>query len=360
MISLRKLTILLFLLCLPSCGLSGQRAAPIQVQFDERVELVSVVFYLAGNKEYAECNDSAYLKAVEQYFGSRRTHPAVKMAADLRERKHVWFGSPVSLAIHLTPDFELAPGTRAQADGGSLDFRWTLAEAQAFAQQVHSFAQASRAPRFFQQHRPLYRSLTGRLEQLTGKLRPEWFAGLSPAEDSRQFTVVPSLLAGNGNYGPHAQTATGVRNYAIVGVWRFEPDGSPAFGDDAQRIIVHEFAHAYVNPWVDAGMALLRPDGETLIKAKQSDFEKTGYGQGIEFNPDILYETMVRALVVMYLADQGDNAGAQRQLQHDVQEGWTWLPAVVDWAKAARVNASFRLDEALRRSYGELLTALAR
>jgi len=319
----------------------------------------NIVFYLAGNKEYAECGDPAYLRAVETYFGAYRSHPAVKMAADLRERKHIWYGSPASFAVHLTPGFQLLPGTRDQAGGGSLDFRWTLAEAQSFARELRSFSRTSRAQGFFNQHAPLYQQLSGRLEQRAAEVRAEWYAELVKPPNSRKFTVVPTLLAGNGNYGPHVQTQAGVHNYAIIGVWKFEGDGSPAFDKDVERIIVHEFAHSYVNPWVDEGMTGLRPAAEALIKARQHDFERTGYGEGSEFSPDLLYETMVRALVVTYYTERGDTTGAERQMQQDIHNGWTWLPSVVDWVKAARASGSFQLDETTRKDYGNLLLDLS-
>ncbi len=359
-IPFRKSLILFLLLCLSPTLLAAAQASPIQVRFDRRVELISIIFYLAGNKEYAGCRDAAYLKAVDEYFGKYRSHPAVKMAADLRERKHIWFGSPISFAVHLTPQFQLLPGTRDHASGGSLDFRWTLAEAQSFARQVQSFARASRARQFFKQHEPLYRQMTGRLRRLVAQTDPAWFASLTATRSARQFTVSPSLLLGSGNYGPHVQTKGGIHNYAVIGVWEFEKDGSPTFRDDYAWIVVHEFAHAYVNPWVDEGMAELRPAAERLIRAKESDFGKTGYGQGTEFNPDLLYETMVRALVVVYFGDHGDLAGARRQLQKDVHRGWTWLPAVVDWVKAARSRGSFQLDGTTRHDYANLLMALAK
>lgn len=347
------------ILSLSPMAIAAEQVSPIQIKSDPRVELVSIIFYLAGNKEYAGCRDAAYLKAVNDYFGSYRSHPAVEMAEKLRETKHIWFGSPISFAVHLTPGFQLLPGTRDHASGGSLDFRWTLAEAQTFARQVRSFAQASRAEVFFKQHEPLYRQMTTRLQQLTARADTGWFASLTKVHSARQFTVIPSLLLGGGNYGPHVQTGTGVHNYAVMGVWKFEKDGSPAFGDNLLWVIIHEFAHSYVNPWIDEGMTELRPAGEMLIRAKQSDFEKTGYGQGTVFNPDMLYETMVRALVVVYFTDHGDAAGAQRQLQKDVQHGWTWLPAVAAWVKASRAEGSFHLDGPTRRSYANLLRALA-
>ena len=354
----RSLFVVMFLFLLPAVSAATQ-VYPIQVRFDRRVELISIIFYLAGNKEYAGCKDPAYLKAVEEYFGKFRSHPAVKMARELRERKHIWFGAPINLAVHLTPDYRLLPGVKDHASGGSIDFRWTLAEAEAFARQVRSFSQASRASEFFRQHDGLYRQMTGRLRRLAAQQDPGWFASLTKPQSRRQFTVVPSLLLGSGNYGPHVQTQGRIRNYAVMGVWRFESDGSPTFSDDSSWVIIHEFAHSYVNPWVDEGMAELRPAAERLIRAKESDFGKTGYGQGTEFNPDLLYETMVRALVVVYFSDHGDPAGAQRQLQKDVHRGWTWLPGVVDWIKTARARGSFQLDAAARHDFANLLIALA-
>jgi Domain of unknown function (DUF4932) len=358
--SLRNSFILFLLLCLTPTVAAAAQALPIQVRFDRRVELISIIFYLAGNKEYAGCRDAAYLKEVDEYFGKYRSHPAVKMAAELRERKHVWFGSPISFAVHLTPDDQLLPGTRDHSHGGTLDFRWSLAEAQSFAGQVRSFARASRAQSFFKQHEPLYRQMTGRLKRLVAHIDAAWFASLTAARSTRTFTVSPSLLLGGGNFGPHVQADGRFHNYAIMGVWKFEKDGSPTFGEDSAWVIIHEFAHSYVNPWVDEGMGQLRPAAEKLIKARQHDFDKTGYGQGTKFNPDLLYETMVRALVVVYFADHGDATGAQQQLEKDVTHGWSWLPDVVDWVKSARARGHFRLDEAAREDYSNLLTALAK
>lgn len=356
---LRKFLAVVLLLGMSSMVYGSQRVPTVRVRFNRRVELISIIFYLAGNKEYAGCHDAAYLKAVNEYFGGYRSHPAVEMAADLRERKHIWFGSPISIALHLTPQLQLLPGTKDHDSGGSLDFRWTLAEAQSFAWQVRSFARASRAQDFFKQHRQLYRQMTRRLRRLTLQVDTSWYATLTKTSSTRQFTVIPSLMLGNGNYGPHVQTQAGISNYAVMGVWKFEKDGSPAFADDSLSIIIHEFTHSYVNPWVDQGMAQLRPAGEMLIKAKQSDFDKTGYGQGSGFNPDVLYETMVRALVVVYFADHGDTASAQRHLENDVHHGWSWLPAVANWIKSAQAKGSFQLDESTRHDYGKLLTSLA-
>ena len=48
---------------------------------DTRVELMSIIFRLAGNPEYNMPNsNSRYADEVEQHFGRLRNHPAVKYA----------------------------------------------------------------------------------------------------------------------------------------------------------------------------------------------------------------------------------------------------------------------------------------
>jgi hypothetical protein len=151
-----------------------------------------------------------------------------------------------------------------------------------------------------------------------------------------------------------------VHNFAVIGVWRLEADGSPAFGDDVLRIIVHEFTHSYVNPWVDEGMQTLRPAGEALIRARQAEFERTGYGQGAEFNPDVLYETITRTLVILYLSDTAGGEEARRQPERDSSRGWVWLPAVVGRLRSARSAGPLRLDDPLLRAFADVLSSEAR
>ena len=75
---------------------------------DARVELMSIIFRLAGHPEYNMANSkSPYADEVEQQFGSLRNHPAVKYAQELRSRSGISYDAVMSLAVHVNDALEL-------------------------------------------------------------------------------------------------------------------------------------------------------------------------------------------------------------------------------------------------------------
>jgi hypothetical protein len=52
-------------------------AATVRVLVDPRVELMSVVFRLAGNPEYNQGRIASYVADVDKYFGRFKGHAAV-------------------------------------------------------------------------------------------------------------------------------------------------------------------------------------------------------------------------------------------------------------------------------------------
>jgi len=79
----------------------------ITIEVDPRVELIAIVFRLAGNPEFNDGTLRPYVKAIEQHFGDFDNHPAVKMAAELRYKRSMSCDGPMSLAVHIDRDFRL-------------------------------------------------------------------------------------------------------------------------------------------------------------------------------------------------------------------------------------------------------------
>lgn len=80
------LAVVLFLA--PPVALAGEPA--IDVRVDERVELFSILFRLAGNPEYNQGRVASYVADVEKHFGPHRDHAAVEVPTRLtREQEEV-------------------------------------------------------------------------------------------------------------------------------------------------------------------------------------------------------------------------------------------------------------------------------
>ena len=80
---------LLALLVCPGGGTTARQAVPsrIRVVVDPRIELMTIVFRLAGCVEYAYAEVASYAKDVDVHFGKFRDYPVVVRARELRKTR---------------------------------------------------------------------------------------------------------------------------------------------------------------------------------------------------------------------------------------------------------------------------------
>src|SRR5690606_17139487 len=73
----------------PVTGTAQEEAAAarmVTVRVDPRVELMSLIFRLAGNPEYSQAKVPAYAAAADEHFAAHHEHAVVKLARELRRR----------------------------------------------------------------------------------------------------------------------------------------------------------------------------------------------------------------------------------------------------------------------------------
>jgi hypothetical protein len=135
---------------------SSQNSIPVQVSVDPRVELMSIVFRLAGNPEYNKGCVVSYLNDIEKHFGPYRNHPAVQTASDLTKTRGVSYDAPMSLAIHITDTNSLNERVPFDPHPVGLDGRWQLDEVRDFLAKLRQFAKESDFEDFIRAHQALY------------------------------------------------------------------------------------------------------------------------------------------------------------------------------------------------------------
>ena len=104
---------LLIAFCLKADQSFGTKAG-VQVMVDPRVELMSIIFRLAGNPEYSRGRVPSYIKDIDDYFGRYKNHPAVLTAVKLLERQGVSFDAVMSMAVHITDAADLKETSAAR------------------------------------------------------------------------------------------------------------------------------------------------------------------------------------------------------------------------------------------------------
>ena len=317
----------LLTLCICLFGLQSFAATEdkaLLVTVDQRVELMSVVFRLAGNPEYSQGRVKSYVEDVESHFGKWREHEVVEMARNLRKTRGVSYDAVMHYAIHLNNDLEpvipFSPKT--------LDSRWSLKDACAFHEKLISFAKDTEFKKFFKSHRPLYAKAVSRMEDVAWKNGHfDWFDQFFGARPGAHFSVVLAMLNGGCCYGPRILSDKNREDlYCILGVWSTDSKGDPQFDKSMLPTVVHEFCHSYVNPIVNKNESHLRKSGEQIYPCVASKMARQAYGNWVT----MMYESLVRASVVRYLlAHEGEQAAKQETI-HQEDKHFLWTSELVD------------------------------
>ncbi|HHQ48480.1 MAG TPA: DUF4932 domain-containing protein, partial [Acidobacteria bacterium] len=289
--------LLAVLLAMPGIAAMAATASPEpEVTVDPRVELVSIVFYLSGGPAYTQPSQyRPYRERVDRWFSQLRDHPAVRYARKLRNHDGISFDAPMSLAIRVSPDPDMRLLVPLDPGPQSFDPRWRPSTVRKFLKRLRAFRHDSNFDAFFRENRPLYDEVVDRLAKTVHtELDLGWFPRFfgSGAHRQGRFHVVAGMLLGGCNYGPSATIDGQLERYAILGVWRTDAGGRPAFQADDMSTLVHEFGHTYSNPVVERWLPKLRPFLAELNRRHLEAFQRQGYGDA----DTVGYESMVRAV----------------------------------------------------------------
>ncbi len=303
-----------------------EKPGQITVSVDVRMELLTVIFHLAGAPEFAGDGFASYAALVDAKFRPFAQHPAVRFASRMREEVGIGADGVVVLAAHLSPLPLLEPPenfTRTAVQG-----RWRNADALEFAALARDFAKDSNFAEFVDESRPIYELAALRMQKLVQEeIEPNWFAEYFGPRPNSRMQVAVGLLNGNISLGFDAKLEGQPDTlYAVMGTWLFDEEKLPLFDASVTPILVHEFCHSFVDPAVvkraadfEAAGAMLQPVLAEHLPRMQQYYWRT-----------LFEETLVRAAVARYLlAYQGPEA-AREELARQVKNGFVWIDGVYD------------------------------
>jgi hypothetical protein len=295
----------------------------VPVTVDPRVELMAVIFRLAGNPEYSRCKIASYAKAVDEHFGPFRDHEAVKLARNLRRTRRVSFDAVMSMAVHVTSADRLEERIPLDPRPPSLDARWRPDEARQFLAAARRFVKETSFKDFIEKQQKLYGSSVSRLEAvLTEHGHLEWFDEFFGPRPGASFRVFAGLLNGPNCYGARCSTADGKEElYCVLGVWKTDLSGMPSFDLTLVATVVHEFCHSYTNPIVDRHEAELKKAGEAIFPHVAAAMRRQAYGNW----KTMIYESLVRACTVRYTRRHQGVIAAWWEIRHHTQRKFLWV-----------------------------------
>lgn len=311
-----------WLATLLAVSLAAQDRPAITVRVDPRVELLSIVFRLAGNPEYSQGRLPAYNAAVDAHFAEHKDHAVVLQARRLRAACGVSYDAVASFAVHLDGIDPPKFATGLQRRPERLEQRWTLADAKTFLKNLADFVDDAKVAKFLAGQRDLYAHAEAQMQKVVAEHADlTWFQTFFGERPKARFQVVLGLLNGGGNYGPSAKLADGSEDlYAILGCWDKDEQGLPRYGKTIVPTLVHEYCHSYCNPVVDEHLKALAPAGNALFALTEAAMREQAYANG----RTLLCESLVRACTVRYRATiDGDQAAAD-EIREQYQRSFFW------------------------------------
>ena len=327
------LIILFFLL---SLNLSGQVSQELKNEnlplplpkVDQRIELLSIVFRLAGNSEYNMDRFKDYVKDIHDHFDKYKEHPVIKFAIALREKNGVSYDAVMAMAVHLKQPPVLSPVIPFTASVP--ESRWGIDNANKFVALLKQFYKEAKCEEFFKQHQELYKLAQERFKTTVfDSFDNSWYKLYYGKQPDGSMNIIIGLGNGGQNYGSKIVYPDGRENaYAIMGTWSVDNEGKPSYtASGYMPTLVHEFNHSFVNHLIDKNEKELEASGKLLFEPVKSIMQ----GQAYSNWKTMMQEALVRASVVRYLMKHNsDENDAKGEMKTQISNGFLWMKSLVD------------------------------
>jgi Domain of unknown function (DUF4932)/Bacterial Ig-like domain len=297
-------------------------AQSITVRTDDRIELLSIVFHLAGSPVYNQGRVPSYTRDVDSTFAPFRDQAAVRRARTFMDSLGINFDQPMAFALRLTDArglHEVIP-----IDAARLGWHWPSGSGRVFLDDLRAFVHDAPADEFFRAHAAMYDSATRRMRRLVDSaVDVSWFGRYFGRPPANSFMVVPALLNGGANYGPAAELTNGsLQYYAIIGIDKVDSAGWPAVDTSYVPTIIHEFSHSFVNPAMARHELEFAESGPAVLAAVKQLMKDQAYADW----QTVLNESIVRVSVARYRRSHNGPAAGLAEVAEQRAIGFLWMP----------------------------------
>jgi len=300
--------------------LRGRTAeSPFFIGVDPRVELFSIIIYLAGEAGHGlRPGGTPYQEAIARHFEPHLDHPGVSCAARLKRHNGIDYGAQMSLAVLVADTASLQLRIPLEPWPETLHDGWTIETVDAYLSEVRDFVRKTDFAAFLEAQRPLYAVTASRAEEALRKtVHLEWFDRYFGPRPNGKYRVFVSLLGGRGSFAFWVRDGAALEAICVTGAGRWA---------GRESTVVHEFAHSYVNP---AAAPYLKGFEEAVSRMKphlSGDFMRTI--EGLE-TAGFVHESLTRAAVIRYLHDEKGFLAARMALGREIKNGLFWMPELL-------------------------------
>ena len=328
---MKKLSLitLAFSLCLwlsPACHSGNNGDYSREPHFSEGVELISLVFRLAGAEEYTMCRTKAVNESADAWFAPMKDHKAVQLAKQYHQIG-ASYDAVAAYGFHLVISDEgkirFNPDFVERSDDSFL--RWTRPQRKKMLAALNDFYRKSHFHEWYLSQEPLRRKAIDSFKSKC-EIGQAWFDSFFGPSKNLSFQIILSFLVGPNNYGTNVDLSNGRKLVSPV-IGCMDEEGT--FGLDglnAAGLVVHEYCHAFCNPLVDRFWDSMADKAKTIYEEVSGPMERNAYGEA----KIMMYETLVRSSVIPYIASHFDSSYKEPLISSEEAQGFLLVKPIVE------------------------------
>ena len=301
----------------------------IAIMVDERFELISTAFRLAGAKEYVSDYNPSYVREVDESFSSFKDHELIGFIQQVRESYNFAYSIPAKAALMVelkNGHVRINPGWDLQKVFTEVEEHcWTEEIFRKFVKLLDSFYRESRFHSFFVSHLPFYEETIPSCKDIPSRVNMQWFRDFF-GKESVGVDMILGLCIGPNNYAiPDVNLKKDWNGRLAIVIGTQEGiSGLPTVDERVFPIIIHEIGHHYSNPLVDEHYETMREASEFVYSKVKEQMAAIGYGNAADVTGEWINELFVNC----YLSQEsfiGFNVA------ENVEKGYLWMERAVHY-----------------------------
>ncbi|MDH6311244.1 hypothetical protein M2448_004210, partial [Dysgonomonas sp. PF1-14] len=303
--------------------------AQLKTKVDERFELTSIAFRLAGAEEYTNNEVSGYISDIDNYFSKYKNHALIGYIKKIRERDEIAYNA-ISGSTNL---LEIKKGKVQIKQGVNIanyikdDDRWSEVTLIEYFRLLNIFYKDTKFQHFFNTHTDFYKQTEARLDDVVSKINISWFESFF-GEPLKDPAIYASLCNGRNNYAlpSSGHIDNHIEKFGIViGCNQIDEAGIPVFDAiSLTPIIIHEFCHHFTNPLVDKYDNELISSAEKIFPYVKDQLYRVAYN-----TPNSIYREGFNNLFVNMYYRENPTTTDKHEIAKNERHGFIWMERAI-------------------------------
>lgn len=317
----------------PSTTIQGHNTEPY---FSETVELMGLIFRLAGADEYNQCQVSTVANSADKYFASVKNHQAVKLAKQYRQQG-IAYDAVTGYANQLIFNEEgkiIFDPDYLEGSNSGFDDRWNTQQKNDMLVAVNDFYETSKFHDWFVSTQPEQEQAIASFKSVCN-LDYTWFDSFYGKNDKVSSRIILSFMIGNSNNGISLKRKDETLLLTpVLGSLSQNNESVRFYGD--MNLIVHEFSHPYCNPLIYANWSSISSKAEEVYSRVSSIMQNQAYSNA----RTMMCETLVRSSTVRYMMSHNQQNLVNQTLANEESNGFMMVRTLVKTLEKREQEAS--------------------